>query len=333
MPELDTVRLSLPEGRRVGQPGHAKALEYLVQRMTDTGLEPFEGDTRLLPYVAGGIEFTNLAGMIPGSDPGTMPILLGAHYDSAIDAPSADDNAVSVALLLDSIPRIAGMKLRRNVVVAFFDAEEKPFFGTDGMGSVRFHRDHCRGLDFACVIVLDMIGHPFELMMPVLDRTVRRIRKFLFILGSESHTALPGIVESAASRIRGLRPIPTLNRYVGDRSDHMAFRKAGQPYLFISRGRGRHSHTPRDTVEWIEFDAVRRIGDLLLELVRLIDVSFMEEGREGTDPFECEIRMLKRAAGPLLPLILPFLGRWSGPPRTRADLDWLAARLGKSLAL
>jgi Zn-dependent M28 family amino/carboxypeptidase len=42
--------------------------------------------------------FCNLAGVIPGSNPHLAPLLVGAHYDSVIAAPCADDNAAAVAI-------------------------------------------------------------------------------------------------------------------------------------------------------------------------------------------------------------------------------------------
>jgi hypothetical protein len=40
----------------------------------------------------GGPSFCNLVGVIKGRNPRLAPILVGAHYDSAIAAPCADDN-------------------------------------------------------------------------------------------------------------------------------------------------------------------------------------------------------------------------------------------------
>ena len=37
----DTTALALLEGRRVGQPGHIDAKNYLIKRMSEIGLTPF----------------------------------------------------------------------------------------------------------------------------------------------------------------------------------------------------------------------------------------------------------------------------------------------------
>ncbi len=339
MLQRDTVALSLPHGRRLGQPGHEIALQYLSRRMEEIGLEYFLNDTYSLPYTAPdptsglGLEFTNLAGLIAGTDRTSMPVLLGAHYDSAIDAPSSDDNAVSIALLLRVAEILTKRTPRRDVIVAFFDAEEAPFFRTENMGSIRFYRDHCSGLDFACVIILDMIGHDFEVGIPLLDMLLPGIHELLFVLGSESHTQLPVIVEQAASAAEQLRILPTLNRYIGDMSDHLAFRAGGLPYLMLGKGRGRHSHQPEDDIDWINFSSVRRILDFLLEIIEMLDQAPMNRGRQTTDPYEFEIRMMRKAIGWPLPFLLRYLGLRKWSLQSRRDLDTLAGKLSKLIEL
>ena len=339
MLEKDTEMLSLPNGRRVGQPGHELALRYLSHRMEEIGLEWFLNDSYSLPYVgldpASGrkIGFTNLAGLIAGTNRTAMPVLIGAHYDSAIDAPCSDDNAVTAALLLHVAEILMKRTPRRNVIVAFFDAEEAPFFQTENMGSIRFYRDHCRGLDFACVIILDMIGHDFQAGIPLLDTLLPGIHELLFVLGSESHIQLPTIVEQASSATRRLRIVPTLNRYIGDMSDHLAFRAGGQPYLLLSKGRGQHSHQPEDTIDWINFSRVKRIRDFLLDILDLLDKAPMNRGRRTIDPFEFELRMIRKAIGWPLPFLLKYMGFRSWSLRSRMDLDALAVKLSKLVKL
>ncbi len=314
----DTEKLALPEGRRVGQPGHEVALEYLKMRMGDIGLTPFKGNSFSMPY---GTRFTNLAGIIPGSDNSSLPILLGAHYDSAIDAPCADDNAVSVALILNIAEVLRRKKLRRTIIIAFFDAEEQPYFLTKKMGSTRFCNDQCRDMDFACVIILDMVGHDFQTGISPVDTILTRMRKLLFVVGSESHEALPEIVEKAATDKKHLRVIPTMNKYFGDRSDNHAFREAGHPYLFLSKGWGKHTHKPQDTLDWVNFSRVTIIKNYLLKILKLLDSAKIEQNRAISDPYKYEIRMMKRAVGWPLPLILLGLGVYKMALDSRKDID------------
>ena len=322
----DTEELSLPKGRRVSQPGHEIALHYLKKRMKEIGLLPFKNNNFCLPYRD---KFANLAGVIPGRNSSALPVLIGAHYDSAIDAPCSDDNAISVAMILSISEILMKKPPERNTIVAFFDAEEKPYFLTENMGSTRFCNDHCNDIDFACVVILDMIGHDFQVGIPPVDFFIPGIRQMLFILGSESHLELPAIVEHASSEAKGLRVIPTLTRYIGDRSDYHAFRKAGQPYLFISKGWGKHSHKPEDTVDWINFNRVEKVQYLVLNILKLLDHAPVKQMKAETDPFRYEIRMMRKAIGWPMPLILGCLGFYRLVLHSRKDIDSLMKKVLK----
>jgi hypothetical protein len=334
--EDDTQALCLPEGRRVGQPGHDVARQYLLERLHELGLSPYRSGALELPYtrpspVSGEpTAFTNLAGVIPGRDRNAPPLLIGAHYDSVIDAPCADDNATAVAVALGAAERLSGAGLTRDVIIALFDAEEPPYFHTEAMGSTRFYEDHCAEVDFGCVLVMDLIGHDVEIGVAAADRMLPRVRELLFILGAESHHELPPVIERAAAAVKGLRVFPTLNSYIGDMSDHHAFRIGGQPFLFLSCAQGRYYHDPRDTVEWVNFEKVRRVRDLVERLVREMDTAPLDGGEAPDDPAEFEVRMIKRAIGPALPLILK--ASRMGRLKTRADIDRIAHALAGSLA-
>ena len=327
---MDTTALALPKGRRVGQPGHDIARQYLVERLAELKIAPWKGEDyaitydRPLPNTRAMQRFTNLIGVIPGADRSLAPILLGAHYDSVIDAPCADDNATSVALNLAIAEEFQPGELERDLVIAFFDAEEPPHFLGPTMGSRRFVEDHCQGIDFAGVIVSDLIGHDLKLAdlgvkVPGGDFILPHTRKTLFVMGAESDSILPPIVEEVAGQIDGLYVFPTLSRYIGAPSDHHAFEKAGHPTLFLSCAQGRYYHDVRDDLKWINFEKLAQITEFTEGCIRGIDAK-AERQRKGTcDPFDFELRMIQKAVGPVLPVILKSFGITI--PQSRADLD------------
>lgn len=326
--EKDTRALALPAGRRVGQAGHAVARAYLSRRMAEIGLQAFAGGALELPFsVAGGGEFTNLVGVLRGGGSGLDPVLIGAHYDSAIDAPSADANATGLATVLAAAEHFAESGLKRDLIVAFFDSAEAPFFATPAMGSTRFYEDHCGGIDFACVLILDLIGHDVEIEHPA-AAMMPALKRLLFVFGAESDAALPGVVEWAAGEAKGLKVLATLNRYPGDRSDHHAFRLGGQRFLFLTCGEGSQYHLPGDDPEWVNFEKVRHVFALLVDLVTRIDTA--EMSGEGCDPVEFEVRMLKRVIGMAYSMVLKMVG--VPPLQGREDIDVVAARLVERLA-
>ena len=122
--ENDVRSLCLPEGRMVGTAGHATAEAWVARRLTEIGCQPYRGDSFALPYHFHGRDFTNFAGIIPGADRDLAPVLIGAHYDSVIEAPCADDNGSAVAITLavgEAVAQSGG--LERDLLVAIFDAE------------------------------------------------------------------------------------------------------------------------------------------------------------------------------------------------------------------
>ena len=134
-----------------------------------------------------GLRMTNLVGVLPGRDRSLPPLLLGAHYDSVIDAPCAGDNAVAVAVLLEVAARLVGAPLERDVLFVAFDAEEPPYFKTESMGSERLVADVLRG-PVHLAVILDLVGHAMDVPGLPLDPDL------IFVTGAESHPALPALL-------------------------------------------------------------------------------------------------------------------------------------------
>ena len=332
----NTAALAMPEGRRVGQPGHDKAVQYLTQRLAELKLAPWRGNHYALEYELPHPntnklqKFTNLIAVIPGRNRTLPPILLGAHYDSIIDAPCADDNATSVALNLAIAEEFAEGELERDLVFALFDAEEPPHFAGKTMGSLRFYNDHCQDIEFAGVIVSDLIGHDLKLSdlgvdIPGIDLLIPHAGKTLFVLGAESDPAFPGIVEEAAASIKGINVFPTLSRYIGAPSDHYAFEEGGQPSLFLSCGTGRFYHSEKDDLDWINFKKLARITEFVASCIRKTDESPGMKEAVASDTVDFEVRMIQKAIGPALPVMLKRYGIET--PRTREEMDTLIGML------
>jgi hypothetical protein len=371
----DTAALAMKNGRRVGQPGHAIALDYLRGRMEEIGLMPYIGDSFTLPYSgyrrnemnswAGpgdcsaeddeeeilrqelamelsrststgvvGHDFCNLVGVIPGRDRSLPPLLVGAHYDSVIDAPCADDNATSVALNLAIAEAFVGSPLERDLIIAFFDAEEPPFFRSQYMGSTRFFEDHCAGIQFAGVIVTDLIGHDLDVSgsleqmgrkVPGIGLATRHFRDIVFLLGAESDGVLPEVVEKVAAGRKRLRVFPTLNRYIGNMSDHHAFEQAGQPFLFLSCGQGKYYHHSKDTLDWINFDKLARITEFVRDLLAQLDLTPAGKAPYASDPFAFESRMIRKAVGKPVELIAKGFG--FEIPKTRDAINGFVGKV------
>lgn len=333
--------LALPLGRRVGQPGHDVARQYLLKQMKRIGLLPFRGDSFELTYELPHpndralTKFSNLVGVISGRDHSLPPILLGAHYDSVIDAPCVDDNATSVAHNILLADHFSLNPLERDLIIAFFDAEEPPHYLGQTMGSRRFVEDYCSDIRFAAAIITDLVGHDTtdcDLPIPsAAKKLLPHLRNLIAVMGAETDGSFAAIVESASKDAKSLRVISIPYAYVGPVSDHAAFSKAGQPFLFLSCGQGRYYHTPQDTMEWINFDKLAHITRLIGDMVERIDLTPADANHAPADPLAIEIRMLRKALGPIIITALRAYG--IKIPKSRADLDRFVTNLidGKPL--
>jgi len=227
-------------------------------------------------------------------------VLVGAHYDSVIDAPCADDNAAAVAIALKVGERLVESPTKRDVVIAIFDAEEPPYYLDESMGSVRFFHDQRDGVTFHCAIIMDLCGHdvPSPVDIPGASLLVPAIPRLLFVMGSESHPELPSVVRSASRGDGKLPVITALNEYVGDLSDHHVFRVNDVPYLFLSCGRWEYYHMPTDTPDKLNFRKMARIAAFIERSVRELD-GVMTGTAKPHDTTEFDIEMFKRALGPI----------------------------------
>lgn len=102
----------------------------------------------------------NIEVEIPGSSAAEEIVIVGAHYDSAIGSPGANDNASAVAALLELARLCADRKCSRTLRFVFFTNEESPFFQTADMGS-RVYAQRSRKLNenIVAMLSLETIGY------------------------------------------------------------------------------------------------------------------------------------------------------------------------------
>ena len=326
----DVDAICLPEGRMVGSPGHRIVQERLARRLRDIGCEPWGGRAFELSYAYGGESFCNVIGVIKGRNPRLAPILVGAHYDSAIAAPCADDNAAAVAIALTVGARVVESRsLERDLVVALFDAEEPPYFRSPAMGSIRFWEDQRDGRPVHAALIMDLVGHDVGI-----DRVApgpmaslnQALAPLLFITGTESHPGLRHVHERAGT-VDGLSLVPTLNRYVGDMSDHGVFRENGVPYLFLSCGRWAHYHRDTDTPDRLNYEKMDRIARQVLAFTAAVDGADLPQTgcEQFAETVDLEISRLRLAFGSAWEPVLERCG--NDAVTSRAEMDRLVFSL------
>lgn len=332
-----TGDLALPGGRMVGSEGHDVARAFLVDQLAALGCEAYTGADYELAYECAGTAFCNIVGVVPGQDRSLAPVLIGAHYDSVIPHPCADDNAAAVAITLEVGRMLAADPPERDTVLAIFDAEEPPYYLTEQMGSIRFYEDQMKPEGVHAALVMDLVGHDIQVpveFLPGSDRLpfggkaglpIPHLRNLLFITGAESHPELADMIQQARRPSR-LPTIFTPNRNVGDMSDHAIFRRNGVPYLFLSCGRWQHYHEPTDTPDRLNYRKMARIARYVETLVHHLSEQVLLPNDEAeSDTVDLEIASLRQVLGPVLPVALNKLGLET--LEDREDLDALAETL------
>jgi Zn-dependent M28 family amino/carboxypeptidase len=208
-----------------------------------------------------------------GRDIAKPSIIIGAHYDTVIDTPGADDNASGVAGLLELARLLRGYPNERTIQFVAFTLEEPPYFYTAKMGSRMYaKRLKLDGTRVQLMISLEMIGYggkhikqsyPFPLMR-MLGR-YPRTGDFIGIVGNIRTRRLVGVVKAAmrepcAIGVESLSApgfIPPLSL-----SDHSSFWKYGYPALMITDTaflRNPNYHNQGDTADTLNYDFLAEV--------------------------------------------------------------------------
>jgi Zn-dependent M28 family amino/carboxypeptidase len=209
-------------------------------------------------------------------------VIIGAHYDSVLGSPGANDNASGVAGVLEIARLIAREKLSRTIRIVAFVNEEPPFFQTEDMGSrvytsrLRKHKEQ-----IVAMLAIETIGYysdvegsqhypfPFSFFYPntanfiafvsnissrhLVRRVIETFRK---------HTAFPSEGLSAPSFLTGI-----------DWSDHWSFWKEGYPAIMVTDTalfRYKHYHTQEDTSDKIDYPRTARVVTGIAQVLRFL---------------------------------------------------------------
>ena len=234
-------------------------------------------------YEAGDREVWNIEATLEPTAPAasTASLVIGAHYDSAGEAPGANDNGSGVAALLEIAQLLkAGPAPKQRLRLVFFVNEEPPFFQTPQMGSRQYvELLQERGEKIAGMISLETLGafsdqpgsqkypEPFHLVLPNVGNFIAFVampgsRAFMHrVIGSfRAHTKFPTIGGVAPTIIQGV-----------DWSDHGSFAAEDIPALMITDTavfRYPHYHRPTDTPDKVDYDKLARISKGIERVVR-----------------------------------------------------------------
>lgn len=153
----DVEHLSMKIGQRNlhHYPALCRAADFIEQQFTDSGYR-----VERQKYRVGDLDCYNLEVQITGTSNPEEIVIIGAHYDSFVGTPGANDNASGTAALLELARYFAGKKTAKTLRFVAFTNEEPPYFQTPDMGSwVYAHRCRRRDENLTAVLSLETIGY------------------------------------------------------------------------------------------------------------------------------------------------------------------------------
>ncbi len=141
----------------LGSAANLEVRNYLMDELAALGLEPIAQVATAPDFYGapgGSVEVANVMARIPGTA-STGAIVLVAHYDSMPTTPGANDNAASVAALLETARVLVGEdQLRNDIIILATDAEEP----AGRFGANTFVNDHPWAADVAVAINFEAAG-------------------------------------------------------------------------------------------------------------------------------------------------------------------------------
>lgn len=242
--------------------------QYLIQ----TNIDFLPISMRTKPFYAKNIYITLNA------ESSLAPLVVGAHYDTFIDTPGADDNASSVAILLEVVNKLSQNKiLKRPIHFVFFTFEEPPFFQSSEMGSYQFAKMlKSKNIDLLGMISLDCLGYfsekqsyPFPLNLFYSQQG-----DFLSIISSfKSYSFYKKVVANTFQNEKLKIENFSLPRIIPgvSYSDHWSFEQFSYPGILFTDSafyRSDHYHEVSDTYETIDYEKLAEFSNILAKLLQ-----------------------------------------------------------------
>ena len=262
-------------GREAGTSDAAKARAYLIDNYTAMGLEAWKNDTLAVSFTwdRQDTPYTNLIGVIRGTDPVLRDeyIVLGTHYDhigmknDTTVYNGADDNASGTAALMEITRDLLAHRadLKRSVLIAAFDAEEKGLYGSTALS--RLMEDE--GVNVRLMMSIDMVGW-------------LKAENRLTLEGTGTIRNGNQILRSEADRLGLSIHCKDFESSILTATDTEGFAQNGIPTLAITTGLKSPYHKPGDDADLIDYDGLELVTRYLTAITTSFatDTSFKPSG-------------------------------------------------------
>jgi Zn-dependent M28 family amino/carboxypeptidase len=264
--------------RNIWSPGSlTRAATYIRESLEAAGY-----GVRPQAYEVQGRHVENLEATLAGTTDSDSIIVVGAHYDTVIGCPGANDNATGIAATLEIARRFAGAPRPRTIRFVAFANEEPPFFQTAAMGSVVYaEAAKRRGDAIRAMLSLETIGYysdapgsqqypsPLDLLFPDVGN----------FIGFVSNLGSARLLRAAQCAFRARTPFPIHAAPAPESvpgvgwSDQWAFWRAGYPALMVTDTapyRYPWYHTADDTPDKIDFERFAIVVDGLEHVIHVL---------------------------------------------------------------
>jgi Zn-dependent M28 family amino/carboxypeptidase len=251
-----------------------QAEAYIRQTWAEQGYEVLEQE-----YTLQGVRSANLEVNRIGTTKPEEIILIGAHYDSVIGSPGANDNGSGVAALLEMSRQLRNVELQRSVRFVAFVNEEPPFFFTKNQGSRVYAKAiHKRGDNIRLMLSLETMGYyrdePGSQHYPPLFRYFYPdTGNFISLVSNfRSRRAMLKLAEAfRAESDFPLEHVATLAMIPGvGWSDHLSFWMHGYRAVMVTDTafyRYPYYHTREDSAEKLDYTRFAEVTDGLSRAV------------------------------------------------------------------
>ncbi|MEI4772022.1 M20/M25/M40 family metallo-hydrolase [Psychrobacillus sp. FJAT-51614] len=171
-------------------------------------------------------------------------IVIGAHHDSVLGAPGANDDASGTAMTLELARVLKNISSNTEIRFVTFGAEELGLLGSSHYVESLSEDEKSR---IVANFNLDMVGskNAGELILQTVDGKPNLVTD---------------LSQAASKKLNG-EPTP-YNQ--GERSDHVSFAEAGIPAaLFIHNPTEEWYHTPQDTIDKISKEKLQDVAEIV----------------------------------------------------------------------
>ena len=258
------------KGRKAGSAEAGMAADYISKQYNDIGIK-----TYLEYFMKYGKEYSNVIGLIEGSDPVLKNeyIVLGAHYDhlgikEGQIYNGADDNASGSAALIEVARDLYANRenLKRSIIIAAFDAEELGLYGSQTLSDIL--ADSLGKEKIKLMMSLDMVGW-YKASGTLSLEGVGTIKNGKDLVTSE-----------AAGYPINVKPVK-FEKSIFTATDTYGFAQKGIPTLAVTTGLKSPYHKPEDDADLIDYEGLDNISRYVSALTERIasDPSFEGSGK------------------------------------------------------